>query len=105
MRRVWQTIDGPLGNCFAACVATIFDLELTDLPNFIEDWRDGDALREWAATRGLEVIFAEGPAPRGLSIMSDDHMGRPHAVVCLNGDIIHDPAKPRAPIWTTFRKG
>jgi len=42
MRKVLQTIfEPPKGNCFAACVASLLDLDLDDVPNFaaLDEWR------------------------------------------------------------------
>lgn len=47
----------PDGNCMQACVASLFDLPLEDVPNFMtlpSWWR---ALWEWAEPRGWNVLM------------------------------------------------
>lgn len=54
MKPQHQTIFGPNGNCWAACVATILDLDLATLPNFCAEPSDGwlERFNEWLAPRG-----------------------------------------------------
>ena len=44
MKRVYQTIfEPPLGNCLQACIASLFELGMLDVPNFMyyeDDWND-----------------------------------------------------------------
>lgn len=65
MREVQQTIfEPPLGDCFRACIASILDLEIDDVPNFNEhgdDW--WCAFGKWLASRGMvafEVWIPDG---------------------------------------------
>jgi hypothetical protein len=117
MRPVMMTSFGwPHGNCFAACVASIFELSIEELPcgavaplqqgepewAWIEPWQD------WFETMGLHALtfFAHGgggenPHPwRGWGILMCKVLGVPlmtdgtelcHAVVTLNGEGVHDP--------------
>lgn len=105
MRPVDQTIFGaPNGNCFAACVASILELPLEDVPNFCA--RDGWflALRDWLKPHGLfpmafddvndetfeyigdALSIVSGPAARG-------HL---HACVYRGAELLHDPHPSRA---------
>lgn len=104
MKPVTQTQFGrPNGNCFASCVASILELELTEVPNFcagrVKDWMV--PFQDWLAERGLHAIemtvadqeawieaskpcgwcILSGPAPRGLA----------HSVVARDGRMVHDP--------------
>jgi len=123
MTPVFQTLFGPKGNCFQACVASLFDTELDHVPAFhaFDDW--GLLLRAWAKDNyGVETVFTsayryplflEPDKPAGYSINS--HLlfnGDVHAAVFLDGWLAHDPS-PRpfckidslALLWTTFLKG
>lgn len=109
MRPVSQTIlhtqDGPPGNCMQACVASVLELPLEEVPHFCADNRWPFNFHEWLNERGLfflEVSFAEhgidaradymgyhliaGPSPRGNFL---------HSVVALNGEMVFDPHPDR----------
>lgn len=90
------------GNCFAACIASILELPLADVPNFCVDRKHWlQHCNDWLAKRGLAYIefkltggevpiwmtdvghhVISGPSPRG-----DFH----HCVVGLDGKMVHDP--------------
>lgn len=111
MRPVDQDKFGmPDGNCFAACVATIFGLELTAVPHFmtLDDWFP--AFRAWSiAVLGHEPVcvtasdapdswirklvapcIVSGRAARGLD----------HSTVWEKGAPAHDPHPSRAGLLT-----
>jgi hypothetical protein len=101
----------PGGNCFAACVASILELDLADVPavefekvNGSPD--DPDAVRFWrtwrnwlaeigfgraciGATRDDGVLFE----PDGYAILTGKSPRGEwnHSVVCFNGQLRHDP--------------
>ena len=53
MKPVDQTIlTAPGGNCFAACVASILELPLADVPNFCSEERWWNALQIWLCAIG-----------------------------------------------------
>ncbi len=93
MTPVYQTIHGPQGNCYAACVASILETSLEDLPPYVAVRRPN-----WE--------------PPGYSIASVRvRDGSIHAVVCLDGQIVHDPAgrpfaRPEDPVvlWTVLQE-
>jgi hypothetical protein len=100
MIKVEQTKLGyPDGNCFSACLASILELSLDEVPCFTgEDWLSQYNL--WLADNNLALVNclykdAEGNvlAPAGYSILAaDSPRGNwKHAVVCFNGNIVHDP--------------
>lgn len=107
------TFGGPnaapeeVGNCFAACVATLFGFDVDLVPNFcaagdvawwddlvawsirlgftpmcvrIADWPEADRKAWWKLFHGMPVI-AGGPGPRG-------HL---HAVIYRDGALEWDP--------------
>jgi hypothetical protein len=103
MRPVDQTEFGlELGNCLMACVASICEVSLASLPVLTWKHDDGswwEVLSEALLTHGHSPRFvtnvpmiappgyhiARGISPRGLS----------HAVVALDGEIVHDPHPSR----------
>ena len=105
-RLVKQDKFGEEGNCLTACIASIFDLELGDIPNFCEpdpDYAWFEKLNIWLSKRGLfyleatfkrnelDELFLDnkvihiitGRSPRSATLL--------HAVVGLNGRMIFDP--------------
>src|ERR1051325_5153699 len=110
MIRTEQTIlSPPDGNCFAACVASILELRIDDVPNFKQP---ADHSQEWwfQWQRWLEVrnlAFVGWPNPisddpqcvadilRGYSICTVRYEYSwgciNHAVVCRDGEIVWNP--------------
>lgn len=112
MRPVMQTsLTLQSGNCFAACVASLLDLPLSDVPNFAvagEDWWFKSFVA-WVGSRGLQACGARLPeeasrvpleTPCILGVPSTLLPGALHAVVGVATDkgwrILHDP-HPAAP--------
>jgi hypothetical protein len=107
MKPVFQTIlSPPNGNCMAACIASILELSIEDLPNphgkdiWWEEWQ------EWLAPQNMYLINVEfeqgedGWRPPGFWIADVDSPrefkeseGSPvaHAVVAKANKIVHDP--------------
>ena len=124
MKPVDQTfLDDRDGNCFEACVASILECRLDDLPHL------GDRkleCRGWFTTmaravaeRGWHLILTHGAwtdvgenqvaddpgnsrasslAPPGYAIAGgpSDRCAAGHAIVCLDGAPVHDPHPSRA---------
>jgi len=90
MISVYQTIDGPDGNCFPACVASILEIKIEDVPEF-QGW---DGLRQWLRGRGWVLSFfqPDDPAADEWTIASLLTLRGFHAVVCFGGKIVHDPS-------------
>ena len=97
MKSVHQTITRPpRGNCFAACVASILELSLDEVPNFIEqdDWYG--AAQQWLEPFNLHLVSWSSPGvgdAKGYMIIQVDsfHGDWGHVVVGLDGRIIFDP--------------
>lgn len=102
------TVDrarGIYGDCLRACVASIFDLPLEEVPHFLHDG-GGDStsgedwwwtrLFRWAAARGLEPVFTLDE-PQGYSIAGGKSPRGPwgHWVVWQAGQCAHDPNPAR----------
>lgn len=95
------------GNCWQACLASILDLPLDDVPHFVDiDARGGEnwfhSTINWLWKRGLAMYTPEthpenmyylvtGKSPRG-----DFY----HVVVYRNGELVHDPHPDRTGVLT-----
>lgn len=93
--------EGTRGNCCQAAVASILNLPLSEVPNFIDAgagfWTAFYAFFEGRGLRARnyggmskaplnEYFLASGPAERGVH----------HMVVMYNGELAHDPHPSRA---------
>lgn len=87
------------GNCLAACVASILELDLEDVPNFTaipgehEWWK---ALQAFVTERGwyLYALDPEQGAPEEtyyLAVGKSPRGDFNHVVVANGKDIVHDP--------------
>lgn len=96
-----KTLDaGERGNCLAACLASIFELEISQVPALEElppgQWKIG--LDQWASSLGKKIVkkapddFVTGEHYIAVGL-SDK--GNRHATVWLNGSIVHDPHEAR----------
>jgi len=99
----------PDGNCLQACLATLLDLDIGDVPHFTgEDWRA--RMGAWLRTRGLWALAFSPPAGTleetarwldetvpGYAIVSGQTpRGLLHATVWYAGELVHDPHPDRA---------
>jgi hypothetical protein len=105
MRPVRQTAFGyPHGNCMAACVASLLELPIEEMPvipadaNFNETWdawlRDRGFARICFHSDGTNFIpkgyyLLAGPSPR--PIVDENGVRAFHVVVGLDGKPVHDP--------------
>lgn len=118
MSPIYQTSFGPDGNCYQACVASLLDKTLEEVPDLSgPSWPT--LLRRWLGTQGKVLCFLPGggrlleesTCPAGLSILSQRvRDGSIHAVVCNDGEIVHDPSprpfsspKFSSELWTIIR--
>lgn len=98
------------GDCARACIASILELPLKDVPNFMRDGPDyfAEYLSKWCDEMNFRVVdirlndsvqeeellkdcyvLAIGKSPRGTE---DWHR---HSVVWYNGKMVHDPHPTR----------
>lgn len=105
------------GDCFRACVASILELPLPDVPHFFAGQRAGTvmtptletAMQDWFHRLGLGLVMipiqADTPNeamgifgnryPRLYYILIGQSIkGVNHAVVCRGPYMAHDPARP-----------
>ena len=111
MKKVMQDKFGDEGNCTEACIASILEIPLDEVPYLVpygEKWMD--ALHPFLIDRGLYLItvdaetFLKIKKPYGYSIgggRSPRVTGFDHSVVCLDGEIVHDPHSGSDPIEIT----
>ncbi len=104
MKPIMQTIlTGRLANCFQASLASIFEMEIAQVPNFNEI-RDADweiAYHKWLEERGFAVIYCyeAGFSKARTSKIFGYHLitvhsprgNFLHSLVGLNGVPVHDP--------------
>lgn len=111
---VMQTLFGnPAGNCLMACVASIMEVPLEQFPDLYEAEEAGkewwEVMREAVREHRWEITWirdpfsktyrlapvgyavAGGPSPRATPSLEDDAQHPGHAVVCLDGEMVHDP--------------
>lgn len=103
-----------LGNCYAACLASILELPLDAVPAALgttDDW--WPKLQEWLHPFGLGSISLQvadgddlGWLPRGAFHVLTGKSPRgdwDHAVVACSGRVVHDPHPSRAGLHGTAR--
>jgi hypothetical protein len=121
---VTQDVFGPNGNCMAACIASILELPLKEVPNFAEHnyKADGSAWRnamQFLYDRGLILVghhmFEVGAKlpdfdalPEHLKNCGPYYLqcgpaerGFEHCTVGWRGKVIHDPHPSRAGLLST----
>jgi len=100
-----QTEEDPKGDCLAACVASIFEMPLSEVPDFDDThgahwWR---GMIEWMEPMGLQPTFPTryswrkrpryhaGPFVGMVESRVVQGTGSLHAVVCRGEEMVHDP--------------
>jgi len=103
MKVVEQTKFEGVGNCTQACVASIFELELDEVPDFVNNHKDWyRALELWTIANymlfPIMMELKDGP-PRLMGqslyghylISGQSPRGRRHMCVGKHGRVVHDP--------------
>jgi hypothetical protein len=103
------------GNCLSAVIASLLDLPLSDVPNFVQDHvdHDGETNRQWywwhrlmafinshgwgLHSASLDTHFGEHLWVSGKSPRSS---GVSHAVIYKDGVMVHDPHPDRLGVLT-----
>ncbi len=103
-----QLPPGNKGDCLSACIASILEVRLDQVPHFTgKNWRE--EIDRFLATYGLCLIGymadgeAFGPPPfyhivSGLSSHhkeGESEVDNQHAVVCYGEHMVHDPSSSR----------
>ncbi|HMY20843.1 MAG TPA: hypothetical protein PKA58_31180 [Polyangium sp.] len=100
-----QSVFHERGDCMSACIASILELPLEEVPHFAkyDDWRE--RLDAWLRDRGMysiEGIFNGDWRPDGLYLLggkSPRHDGS-HCVVARGHEVLHDPHPSRLGVLT-----
>jgi hypothetical protein len=118
MKPVDQTLFGPrkngaVGNCVSACIASLLELPIADVPYFMGTDADPDdfwkkRVNLWLGPRGLSLVHVKvsrtfSQWPPGLFILMGRSPRGLHAVVAKGGEmrasslriIAHDPHPSR----------
>lgn len=99
MKKIFQTRFGyPHGNCHAACLASIFELDIESIPAWGVDLDWYEKFTEWCIQMfGMQPIDIEAESsvfvPRGYYIINGESKNGDfwHSVVGKDGEIVHDP--------------
>jgi hypothetical protein len=96
MKPVFQTIFGEHGNCMQAAAASLLELPIADVPDFIEAEGDPERLmRLFLGGYGIEMIRRApymARAYRGLYFVTGiSTQGHEHIVIYREGRLVHDP--------------
>ncbi len=97
MKPVMQTRFGDEGNCLQAAIASLMELPLDGVPDFVErDW--WGTLQRWLHPMGLYPIIVRAgsggrvPSSVGYYLISGKSpRGWDHMVVAKEGEVAHDP--------------
>ncbi|ARV77204.1 hypothetical protein FDI21_gp033 [Pseudomonas phage Noxifer] len=93
--------QGRYGNCMQACVASLLNLPLADVPHFHEDGCDVETfwerVEDWLADR--HYLLRYGHPEKTLCIASGKTVrGTNHCVIMRDAELIHDPHPSRVGI-------
>lgn len=103
---IYQTIlDSQNGNCYAACLASILECSLEEIPNFMTCGPDefNNILTKWLEAKNFTILSVNINRDESFitamikdvysigTIKSPRFEDALHAVVCKGFNIIHDP--------------
>lgn len=111
MKPVLQTTFGiGTGNCFSACIASLLEVPIEEVPFFMGEDDPMQACDAWLARFGFYLLRRWMPQPlptkelfeaideldgqgwpRGFYILAGLNAGGPHTVVAQDTKIVHDP--------------
>lgn len=99
MKPVYQTKFGNKeGNCFAACLASLLEIELDTVPDFYKLYRSAWYIefQNWLQQFDLTAVtFDELPTGWPLNLYylvgGESERGILHSCVARSGEIVHDP--------------
>jgi len=115
MKPVYQTKFGDgEGNCFAACIASLLEIDIDSIPDFYQLYKNEWWLKfiEWIEPFGLTPIMLNDDPTNKLPIHNCYYLvggmsprGIGHSVIYLNGNLVHDPhpnGEGLSEIWDTI---
>lgn len=94
--RIHDPENGTVGNCWQACLASIFEIPIEDAPDidmFDDTWTA--STYEWLYTLDLDMHFAKSPIPNRITILTG-YTNRfdgtvLHSCVGMGNTVVHDP--------------
>lgn len=86
-----QTEFGDTGNCLAACVATLLEIPLSTVPNFMRQPNWYNAFSRWLWERGYAIVSVNSFHREPVIAIGQSPRGRAHAVIYQYGRLIFDP--------------
>lgn len=94
--KFYRPETGEDGNCFQAAIASLFGLELGQVPSFMDEkTRFEERYIQFIAERGFSIISLDLAAARDLDAyylaLGPSSRGCGHAVVYYKGELAHDP--------------
>lgn len=104
--------NGLYGDCHRACIASLLDLPLEEVPHFAHDnpsgevfWDRQSVFLDSHGLAGVNVAFVEGTTREHLRrycrtncpgvyciLGGTSPLGVDHSVVACDGDVVHDPS-------------
>ena len=113
-RNLHDPENGIYGDCDRGCLASILGLSIYDVPHFFDGIDDSDGAwkayqvrKKWLNDRGvtsIQIKIAEEDHEKLIRSVSYENPRMPfilkggsrngttHVVICMDGEIIHDPA-------------
>ena len=92
MTPVNQTIlDIERGNCLPACLASILEVELDDVPLYLDKDVWLARYRDWLHERGWKLRSHQSAPETDYYLAQYPREGRSHVVICRGGEVVHDP--------------
>ena len=113
MKKIYQTIHGKKGNCLSACVASLLDIGLEEVPVFVNGRKNDGWLKRLKAflrARGYDLLCIDDDhcleeikgnvIAIGVSAKCPAHIRSTpkraewlHATIWKNNKIVHDPSE------------
>ena len=107
-RRRHNPDEGIYGDCARAAFASILEIPYDDVPDFTFEGKQYEEIRSWLRRFGYDVcrFYFLGSEPLDTIqermqswnpniyylLSGSSSLGVGHVVVCLNGEIVHDPS-------------
>lgn len=102
MIKIYQDKFGkPHGNCFGACVASLLEITLGEVPDLSDEKTWWTKIREFIRTHGYDLVSMNPQKgmvydpylfPYGYAIgCGTSSRGFEHACVFKDGELVHDP--------------
>ena len=89
-----QEVGNPTSNCFDACLASVLEMPMANIPEYVDDAVWLEDYNRWLKPLNLQIMALSFKpiVPQGYAILvghGNRHLD--HAVVTLNGEMVHDP--------------